>query len=77
MVMHVHAWLQGRTCVVIGGAGFVGGHLVAALEEVGASVVVFDIRRPARLGPRSTAVVGDLCSFEARTRPPTHPLLLK
>jgi len=53
--------------VVIGGAGFLGGHIVDALEQIGAQTTIFDIRPVERRSPLTTSVVGDLCNFEVRT----------
>ena len=41
--------LSGRHAIVFGGAGFIGGHLVASLIGAGASVTVADIRPPEEL----------------------------
>ena len=57
---------QGKKCVVIGGAGFLGGHVVEQLEAVGAQTVIFDIRPVQRASKLTTSVVGDICSFQAR-----------
>ena len=59
---------QDKTCVVIGGAGFLGGHLVQALEAAGARVVIFDIRAVKCANPRTTSVAGDLCNFQVWAR---------
>jgi len=57
---------QGKKVVVIGGAGFLGGHVVDALEQIGAQTTIFDIRPVERRSPLTTSVVGDLCNYEVR-----------
>jgi len=47
--------------LVTGGAGFLGPHVVAALEEAGHEVVVFDQREPLR---KNTFVRGDLTRLQ-------------
>lgn len=47
--------LQGRRAVVFGGAGFIGGHLTAALRAAGASVLVADVADPRRPLPDGVA----------------------
>jgi UDP-glucose 4-epimerase len=52
--------LQGARCVVFGGAGFLGSHVVAALAEGGADVVAFDLREPAVRPDGVSVVLGDM-----------------
>jgi nucleoside-diphosphate-sugar epimerase len=41
--------LRNKHAVVFGGSGFIGSHLVASLTSAGASVLVADLREPAKL----------------------------
>uniref|UniRef100_A0A1A8HW43 Sterol-4-alpha-carboxylate 3-dehydrogenase, decarboxylating n=1 Tax=Nothobranchius kuhntae TaxID=321403 RepID=A0A1A8HW43_NOTKU len=53
-----------KRCVVIGGSGFLGRHLVERLLDRGYSVSVFDIRQSYEL-PGVTFLQGDLCDKQA------------
>lgn len=61
--------LAGSRCVVFGGTGFLGSHIVAALLAADSQVVVFDLREPrapAVAGPGKLAsVIGDVTDPEA------------
>jgi UDP-glucose 4-epimerase len=68
--------LRGSRCVVFGGAGFLGSHIVDALRSADADVVAFDLRA-ARAGAGAgtdagarpvTAVVGDMTDPSAVRR---------
>jgi nucleoside-diphosphate-sugar epimerase len=65
---------SGSRCVVFGGAGFLGSHIVEELLSCGADVVVFDLREPReRTGARAaggalSAVVGDMVDPAAVAR---------
>eukprot|EP00118_Oscarella_pearsei_P026105 m.309399 g.309399 ORF g.309399 m.309399 type:complete len:354 (+) comp46340_c0_seq1:37-1098(+) len=52
-----------KTCIVIGGCGFLGRHLVEKLLDKGYTVSVFDIRQ-SFVEERVSFFVGDLCSSE-------------
>jgi UDP-glucose 4-epimerase len=59
--------LDGKTCLVTGGAGFVGSHLVDTLVAAGAHIVVLDTPRSlsARTLPSSVrAIPGDITNAE-------------
>ncbi|HEY5539821.1 MAG TPA: NAD-dependent epimerase/dehydratase family protein [Coriobacteriia bacterium] len=61
--------LAGSRCVVFGGTGFLGSHIVSALLAADAEVVVFDLRQP-RAGAHSggrepSSVVGDVADPDA------------
>ncbi|KAK7922904.1 hypothetical protein WMY93_009806 [Mugilogobius chulae] len=53
-----------KRCLVIGGSGFLGGHLVEKLLDRGYGVSVFDIRQNYEL-PNVTFHQGDLCNKQA------------
>lgn len=55
--------LKGKRCVIIGGCGFLGQHLVESLLEKGALVTVFDIRK-SYSNDRVEFVIGDLNDSE-------------
>lgn len=57
------ATLEGATCVVTGGAGFVGKHLIEALLAKGALVVSYDIV-DSELPHGAVSIVGDLSDRE-------------
>ncbi|KAI9204174.1 uncharacterized protein BJ171DRAFT_119904 [Polychytrium aggregatum] len=48
--------------LVIGGGGFLGGHIVDQLVERGDQVAVFDMRVPREPNPKVEYFTGDLCS---------------
>jgi len=61
--------LASSRCVVFGGTGFLGSHIVSALLAADAEVVVFDLRQP-RAGAHSdgrepSSVVGDVADPDA------------
>lgn len=59
--------LKAKKCLVTGGSGFVGRHIVELLLEVGSQVTVFDVIEPKpedRL-PTVTYIKGDLLSAES------------
>ncbi len=60
-------WLQGKRCLVIGGCGFLGRHIVEKLLERGYAVSVFDVRSTFE-NERVSFFVGDLCKREVRAR---------
>ncbi len=55
----------GRRCLVIGGAGYFGGHLVAALVGLGCEVHSFDRARPGEPREGVTEIEGDIRDPEA------------
>jgi len=55
-----------KTCLVIGGGGFLGRHIVEKLLEKGYGVHVFDIRRTFE-DKQVEFFVGDLCKKEVGT----------
>lgn len=56
----------GKKCVVIGGSGFLGQHMVEKLLDKGYSVNVFDIQK--RFDhDRVQFFLGDLCNKEVQT----------
>ena len=59
--------LQNKTCLVIGGGGFLGRHIVEKLLEKGYGVHVFDIRTTFD-DEQVAFFVGDLCKKEVGTR---------
>jgi len=56
--------LQGKKCVVIGGCGFLGQHLVETLLEKKANVTVFDLNKNYS-NDKVEFIIGDLNSAEA------------
>jgi prephenate dehydrogenase len=59
--------LQGERCVVVGGAGAVGGLVVDLLLEAGADVVVVDVAAPSAEIVHACAYArGDVCAMDAR-----------
>lgn len=56
----VHASFEGSRCVVLGGAGFLGSHIVDELLEHGASVTAFDLREPLRTRDGVSTFLGDM-----------------
>lgn len=55
--------LQGKSCIVVGGCGFLGQHLVEHLLERGYSVNVFDIKKTFD-NEKVHFFTGDLCKKE-------------
>jgi prephenate dehydrogenase len=59
--------LQGERCVVVGGAGAVGGLLVDLLISAGGDVFVVDVAAPpAAAGQACAHALGDVCAMDAR-----------
>ncbi|KCV68966.1 hypothetical protein H696_04386 [Fonticula alba] len=59
--------LKDKKAVVIGGAGFLGGHMIEGLLAVGVSkVVVFDIVNISHPSDRVESVKGDLRNINVR-----------
>ncbi len=56
--------LDGRSAIVFGGGGFIGSHVVAALDAAGARVTSFDLREAA-VPAGVIATLGDITSPEA------------
>lgn len=50
--------------IVTGGSGFIGGHLVEYLEELGHKVTIFDIKEPEWFKPKAEVIIGDILSTE-------------
>jgi Nucleoside-diphosphate-sugar epimerases len=50
--------------VVTGGSGFIGGHLVEYLEEMGHTVTIFDIKEPDWFKPQAEIIIGDILSTD-------------
>ncbi len=48
--------------IVTGGSGFIGGHLVEFLEEMGSNVKIFDIKKPDWFSPKAEFINGDILS---------------
>lgn len=76
-MMHSMLDLTGRTALITGGGGHLGGASARALAEAGAAVVIVDINAAAAermaaevetLGRRSLAITGDASSYEAVRR---------
>jgi len=66
---------KGKTCLVTGGAGFIGSHLVERLAELGANVIIYDnlmrgkhsirnLNEIYQRFPTPRLVVGDILDFE-------------
>jgi GDP-L-fucose synthase len=61
--------LNGATCLVAGGAGFIGKHLVGRLADEGARVrATWHVKEPAQRDPRATYVQADLRNVETCAR---------
>ena len=50
--------------VVTGGSGFIGGHLVEYLEEMGHTVTIFDIKKPDWFKTKAEIIIGDILSTD-------------
>lgn len=55
---------RGRKCLVTGGSGFAGSHLVARLADLGADITILDLRPPAA-GGDARYVCADICDAGA------------
>ena len=64
-MIEIGSTLAGSRCVVFGGTGFLGSHIVTALLEADAEVVVFDLREPQGGARGFAAVIGDVTDPEA------------
>ncbi len=70
--MEMTSFFQNKTCLVTGGAGFIGSHLVTRLLELGAKVKVLDSLSTGRMSniqylltnPNFTFVEGDVRNFD-------------
>jgi prephenate dehydrogenase len=63
----IESALRGERCVVVGGAGAVGGLLAGLLVEAGADVVVVDVVEPPVPVTRTCAHIrADVCTLDAR-----------
>jgi UDP-glucose 4-epimerase len=57
--------LVGSRCVVFGGTGFLGSHIVGALVAQGADVTLLDLREPRRTPDGVSVVLGDMTDADA------------
>lgn len=57
--------MQGKICLVVGGGGFLGRHIVEKLLDRGYEVHVFDLRETFK-DDRVTYFLGDLCKKEVK-----------
>src|SRR5690625_2298799 len=76
-MMHSMIDLTGRTALVTGGGGHLGGASSLALAEAGADVIIVDINREAaetmvervrRAGRKSLAITGDVSKYNEVSR---------